>query len=255
MEKALLLEGIQYAEDNLQNEEASHLKVDKALIPKLMNLDGKRVIDFGCGMGGMTLWYAKKWDCEIYGVDIDNHHITVAEHLKNKHQISNVHFEQRNIVEDPLAGKFDYIFLNDVVEHIREDYLVNIFQQLSKALGPKGRIFISYPPWKSPYASHLNHVIKIPWCQFLPKSTLDGLIEKHNHPIVGDLEGDLREAYDGLNRMTHQKLMGIMNQTDLKLTYRKSHFILNRIGAFENINLRFFPFNYLITKEFALFEK
>ena len=255
MEKALLLEGIEYAEDNLQNDEASHLKVDKALIPKLMDLDGKRIIDFGCGMGGMTLWYAKNWDCEIYGVDIDHHHITVAEHLKNKHQISNVHFEQRNIVEEPLAGKFDYIFLNDVVEHIREDYLVNIFQQLSKALGPKGRIFISYPPWKSPYASHLNHVIKIPWVQFLPKGMVDQLIEKHNHPIVGDLEGDLREAYDGLNHMTHQKLMGIMNQTDLKLVYRKSHWILNRLSAFENINLRFFPFNFLITKEFALFEK
>ncbi len=255
MEKTLLLEGIEYAEDNLQNDEASHLKVDKALIPKLMDLDGKRIIDFGCGMGGMTLWYAKNWDCEIYGVDIDHHHITVAEHLKLKHQISNVYFEQRNIVEDPLAGKFDYIFLNDVVEHIREDYLVNIFQQLSKALGPKGRIFISYPPWKSPYASHLNHVIKIPWVQFFPKGIVDQLIEKHNHPIVGDLEGDLREAYDGLNHMTHKKLMGIMNQTDLKLAYRKSHCIVNRISAFENINLRFFPLNFLITKEFALFEK
>lgn len=255
MEELLLTEGIQYAEDNFVNEEAAHLKVDKALIPKLMDLDGKRIIDFGCGMGGMTLWYAKKWNCKIYGVDIDRHHIRVANVLKNKHRISNVQFEQRNIVEKPLAGKFDYIFLNDVVEHIREDYLVNIFQQLSKALGPKGRIFISYPPWKSPYASHLNHVIKIPWCQFLPKPVLNSLIEKHNHPIVGDLESNLKEAYHGLNKMTHKKLLGIMNQTDLKMIYRKSHCIINRISVFENVNLRLFPFNFLITKEFALFEK
>jgi len=255
MEKTLLVEGIQYAEDNFLNDDASHLKVDKELIPKLMDLSGKRIIDFGCGMGGMTLWYAKKWDCEIYGVDIDQHHIEVANFLKNKHQIQNVYFEKRNIVEHPLEGKFDYIFLNDVVEHIREDYLVNIFQQLAKALSTKGKIFISYPPWKSPYASHLNHVIKIPWCQFLPSPVLNNLIEKNNHPIVGDLESDLKEAYAGLNRMTHKKLMGIMAQTNLKQVYRKSHCILNRVGPIKEVNFRIFPLNYSITKEFIMFEK
>ena len=180
MENTLLLQGMGYAEDNYLNDDASHLIVDKQLIPTLMDLNGKRIIDFGCGMGGMTLWYASKWDCEIYGVDIDSHHINVAKELKRKHGVTNVQFEKRNIVDNPLEGKFDYIFLNDVVEHIREDYLVNIFQQLSKALTPDGGIFVSYPPWKSPYASHLNHVIKIPWVQFLPTSTVDGLIDKHN---------------------------------------------------------------------------
>ena len=255
MEKTILEEGLQYAEDNFLNDEASHLKVDKQLIPQLMDLNGKRIIDFGCGMGGMTLWYAKKWDCEIYGVDIDQHHIEVANFLKEKHQLYNVHFEKRNIVENPLEGKFDYIFLNDVVEHIREDYLVNIFQQLEKALTPKGKIFISYPPWKSPYASHLNHVIKIPWCQYLPSRTLNGMIEKHNHPIVGDLESDLKEAYAGLNRMTHEKLMSVMNQTNLKQVYRKSHCIINRFSPLKNVPFRVFPLDYLITKEFIMFEK
>ena len=252
MENTLLLQGMGYAEDNYLNDDASHLIVDKQLIPTLMDLNGKRIIDFGCGMGGMTLWYASKWDCEIYGVDIDSHHINVAKELKRKHGVTNVQFEKRNIVDNPLEGKFDYIFLNDVVEHIREDYLVNIFQQLSKALTPDGGIFVSYPPWKSPYASHLNHVIKIPWVQFLPTSTVDKLIDKHNHPIVGDLESTLRESYEGLNHMTHKKLMGVIEQTSLKQAYRKSHTILNRVTPFKQTNFRIFPLNYLITKEFIL---
>ncbi len=252
MENTLLLQGMGYAEDNYLNDDASHLIVDKQLIPTLMDLNGKRIIDFGCGMGGMTLWYASKWDCEIYGVDIDSHHINVAKELKRKHGVQNVQFEKRNIVDDPLEGKFDYIFLNDVVEHIREDYLVNIFQQLSKALTPDGGIFVSYPPWKSPYASHLNHVIKIPWVQFLPTSTVDGLIDKNDHPIVGDLESTLRESYEGLNHMTHKKLMGVIEQTTLTEDYRKSHTILNRVTPFKKTNFRVFPLNYLITKEFIL---
>lgn len=252
MTDALLLEGLQYAEQNFLDEQADHLKVDKRLVRKLLNLDGKRIMDFGCGMGGMTLWYAKNWDCEVFGTDIDGHHIEVANRIKEKYRLSNVVFSQQNVIEQPLDEKFDYIFLNDVVEHISLDYLDNIFAQLKKALKPDGRIFISYPPWKSPYASHLNHVIKIPWCQFLPKKMLDTLIEKHNHPIVGELESDLREAYDGLNKMTHHKLMGVAERSGLTLVYRKSHCIINNLPILENVPFRIFPFDYLITKEFLM---
>jgi 2-polyprenyl-3-methyl-5-hydroxy-6-metoxy-1,4-benzoquinol methylase len=254
MTESLLLEGLQYAEQNFLDENADHLKVDKGLVRQLLDLDGKRIMDFGCGMGGMTLWYASNWDCEVFGVDIDGHHIEVANKIKAKHGVENVQFMKRDAIKNPLSGKFDYIFLNDVVEHIALPILEPIFQQLEQALSPKGRIFISYPPWKSPYASHLNHVIKIPWCQFLPKSTLDNLIAKHNHPIVGDLESDLREAYDGLNHMTHQKISKIIASSNLKQVYRKSHCILNRLPLLENVPFRMFPFNYLITKEFLMLE-
>ncbi len=255
MTDALLLEGLNYAEQNFLDENADHLKVDKALVRKLLDLDGKRIMDFGCGMGGMTLWYAKNWDCEVHGVDIDGHHIQVANQIKEKHKVENVNFVKQNVIEKPLGGKFDYVFLNDVVEHIPLDILQNIFLQLEKVLAPDGKIFVSYPPWKSPYASHLNHVIKIPWCQFLPKSTLDGLIEKNNHPIVGELESDLREAYDGLNHMTHEKISKVIANTSLKQVYRKSHCIINRMPLLENIPFRIFPLNYLITKEFLMVGK
>ncbi|MEM1122080.1 MAG: class I SAM-dependent methyltransferase [Bacteroidota bacterium] len=255
MTDALLLEGLNYAEQNFLDDNADHLKVDKTLVRKLLDLDGKRIMDFGCGMGGMTLWYAKNWDCEVYGVDIDGHHIQVANQIKEKHNVQNVTFVKQNVIEKPLAGKFDFVFLNDVVEHIPLEILENIFQQLEKVLASKGKIFVSYPPWKSPYASHLNHVIKIPWCQFLPKATLDSLIAKHNHPIVGELESDLREAYDGLNHMTYQKLSAIVAKTNLKEVYRKSHCIINRMPLLEKVPFRFFPLDYLITKEFLMVGK
>lgn len=255
MENTLLLEGLDYAEDNFLNEEADHLKVDKKLVRELFDLEGKRVMDFGCGMGGMTLWYAQNWNCEVYGVDIDRHHIEVANHLKEKHQLSRVQFICQNVVENPLQGKFDLIFLNDVIEHIPLDILENIFIQLKKVLAEDGLIFVSYPPWKSPYASHLNHVIKIPWCQFLPAPVLDQLIDKHNHPIVGELESDLKEAYQGLNKMTHRKLNAIIQKAGLQESFRKSHCLLNKIPLFKNIPFRIFPLNYLITKEFSILKK
>lgn len=247
-------EGLAYAEDNFKNDQASHLKVDKQLIKDNFDLDGKKVLDFGCGMGGMSLWYAENWDCEVYALDIDGHHIEVAQSLQKKHNINNVRFHKRNILDTPLMEdeKFDIVILNDVAEHIAFPILKPILKQLGAHLTTEGGIFVSYPPWRSPYASHVTHTVKIPWCQFLPEKMLMRLIEKNNQVIVGELESDLVEAYKGLNHLTHKKLMNIAKSVGLQAVYRKSHSILNRFGPLKNTNINFFPFDFIVTKEFLM---
>jgi len=254
MTKEQLQEGLSYAEDNFKNEDASHLKVDKKLIREKFDLTGKNILDFGCGMGGMSLWYGTNWDCKVYGLDIDGHHIDIANRLKERHQVNNVTFEKRNILDDPFPEdlKFDYIFLNDVAEHIQFPILKEIFLHLEKILRKDGAIFVTYPPWRSPYASHVSHVVKIPWCQFLPQNMLLGMIEKNNRQIIGDLESDLVQAYKGLNHLTHHKLMDVLKVTKLKPVYRKSHCMLNKVPPLKNMNIRFFPLDFLVTKEFLL---
>ncbi|MEM8906894.1 MAG: class I SAM-dependent methyltransferase [Bacteroidota bacterium] len=249
-------EGVAYAEDNFQNDDAPHLKIDKQLIREKFDLSGKRILDFGCGMGGMSLWYATNWDCQVYALDIDHHHIQIAEHLKAKHRAENVLFSQRNILEDHLGPdeKFDYAFLNDVAEHIDYPILTEVFKQLKNGLAPGGKIFVTYPPWRSPYASHVTHVVKIPWCQFLPKPIIHQLIERNNVQIVGDRESTLLEAYYGLNQLTHKKLTTITQACGLKATYRKSHCIFNKLPGLQNTNINFFPLDFLVTKEFLLLE-
>jgi cyclopropane fatty-acyl-phospholipid synthase-like methyltransferase len=255
MTEAQFREGVSYAEDNWKNENAPHLHVDKALIRRRFDLSGKKILDFGCGMGGMSLWYATNWPCTVHGVDIDPHHIEVARHLREKHHICNVEFEVRDVLKHPLSGKYDGIFMNDVAEHIPLPVLQEILQQMAGLLAPEGFIFVSYPPWKSPYASHLNHVIKIPWIQFFPKGMVDRLISRHNHPLVGDLEGDLRSAYHGLNQLTHERLTAIAGTAALRVTFRKSRSMVNRLPGLGDLNLRLPPFDYLITKEFLELKK
>lgn len=254
MTQALYDEGITYAEQNLMDETANHLKFDKELIRSKFNLDGKKILDFGCGMGGMSLWYGKNFDCQVHGVDIDGHHIRIANDLKGRHDLPNVRFEVRNVLDKPVSDKYDFIVLNDVAEHIQLPILKQIFVELAKSLAPAGKVFVSYPPWKSPYASHVQHVLGIPWCQFLPQGMLMNMIAKNNRPIVGEEESDLLEAYKGLNHLTHKKLMGAVDGSGLKATYRKSHSIVNRLPGLKNVNLRIFPLDYLITKEFLVLE-
>lgn len=249
---ALYHEGISYAEQNFLDDNANHLRVDKNLLREMFDLSGKKVLDFGCGMGGMTLWYARQWNCSVHGVDIDRHHIQIAKDLQQKHGVENVTFEVRNILTEPLSDRYDFIVLNDVAEHIPYPVLEEVFCSLRKLLTPDGRIFISYPPWQSPYASHVTHILGLPWCQFLPQGWLLKWIKKNNRLIVGEKEPDLLQAYKGLNRLTHKRLMKTIRKSGLIPEFRKSHSFLNNIGLFKNLNLRFFPFSFLITKEFLV---
>ena len=248
-------DGIRYAEDNFMNNRAPHLHVDKKLIKENFDLTGKKILDFGSGMGGMSLWYATNWDCEVHGIDIDAHHVTIANAVKKKHNITNVNFEVRNVLDTPLTEKYDYIFLNDVAEHIAYPILEPILQQLADSVSETGRVFITYPPWKSPYASHVQHVTKIPWCQFLPNSILLPMIERNNLTLVGEEESTLLDSYHGLNHLTHKKLIPLTRKAGLEVDFRKSHCILNKLGPLKNTNIRIWPLDYLITKEFLLLKR
>ncbi len=255
MTQAMYEEGLAYAESNFKDENAAHLHVDKRLIREKFNMDGKKVLDFGCGMGGMSLWYATNFKCQVHGIDIDRHHIKIANDLKAKHKVENVQFEVRNVLDKPIEGKYDFIVMNDVAEHIQLPILKAIFHELGKNLAENGSIYVSYPPWRSPYASHVQHIVGIPWCQFLPEGVLLKMIEKNNRPIVGEEESDLLQAYKGLNHLTHERLMSALNGSGLQPVYRKSHSFVNKYGPLQNTNFRVFPLDFLVTKEFLLLQK
>ena len=242
-------EGLAYAERNFR-EEDSHLMLDKAFIEKYYDLSGKKVLDFGCGMGGMTLWMDEHYSCDIKGIDIDHNHIEICNILKTKLGKEHVQFILQDIVQNPLDEKFDYIFLNDVAEHIQPDYLLPIFAQLKNHLKEGGIIFVSYPPWEGPYASHLNRIFKIPWSQYWPESIMIPKLKKRNRILVG--EKDLMSEYFELNHLNHKMLKGITEKAGLKIERRMSHCKLNKLPGLKNVNLSFFPLKYLITKELVV---
>ena len=249
MDQLRFEEGVRYAEKNYRNAEG-HLWLDKQFFQNHLSLDGKEVLDFGCGMGGMSLWCATRWNCQVRGVDIDANHLAIAQQVKKDNSITNVTFEQRNIVTDPLDQKFDVIILNDVIEHVPLLILPSVLDELARSLRKGGALFVSYPPWEGPYASHLNHIIKTPWCQFLPPRWLHRQIVTNNRALVG--EKDLQEEYYTLNHLTHRRLVPLLEQAGLMISDRRSHTLINRVPGLKKVNLHSFPFTYLVTKELLL---
>ncbi|MFA0963054.1 cyclopropane-fatty-acyl-phospholipid synthase family protein [Roseivirga sp. BDSF3-8] len=254
MQEAQFTEGFDYAERNLLSDD-SHLWLDKKLIQQYLSLDGLRVLDFGCGMGGMTIWIAQQFDCHIEGYDIDKNHIEIATALQAKHgpHDKRLSFHLQNILEEPPEGKFDVIFMNDVAEHIAFPVLMAILEKLKGCLADDGILFVSFPPWESPWAAHLSPWVKIPWSQYLPKKYLMKLIEKHNRTLVG--RHDLKNEYLELNHLTYNKLLALTSRAGFKEQLRHSHCKLNKLPGLSGVNFSVGPFKYLVTKELVIFTK
>jgi len=253
LDAALLKEGLEYAEKNFASEE-SHLVLDKKILVKYFDLRDRDVLDFGCGMGNTSLWVAQEMGARVDGFDLDPNHIVVARELNRKYSIPNVNFELRNIIESPIDKKYDFIMLNDVIEHIKEAWIPGILDILiNRNLRKGGAIFFSYPPWEGPHASHLQRAIKIPWIQFFPQQYVHSLIRQNNRKLVGSK--DLLTEYMELNHMTHKKLMRYLKPFKLNRIFRYSHTKLNNLPIMEDTQWAFFPFNYIVTKELIAFRK
>ncbi|HRJ30914.1 MAG TPA: methyltransferase domain-containing protein [Cyclobacteriaceae bacterium] len=246
-------DGIKYAEETLLDQ-GGHLEIDKRLLKKHFDFNGKTVMDFGCGVGGMSIWMANHLGAIVDGYDIDEKHIEVAFALLKKYPTENVTFSQKNIIENPIDKEYDVIILNDVIEHIKPDWIPGILTILvNRNLKKGGLLYFSYPPWEGPYASHMQRVINVPWLQYMPQKMLVNMIRKRNQTTLGQY--DLVQEYLELNHMTHKKLMKFMEPLPVEPEFRYSHTKLNKINLFANTSFYWWPAKHLISKEFITFRK
>ncbi|MBU1019253.1 MAG: class I SAM-dependent methyltransferase [Patescibacteria group bacterium] len=93
--------------DNKKNQ---MIRFDAAL--SLVNVDGKSVLDIGCGFGDLldSIYESGKKPKGYTGVDINDDLLKVA---KEKHP--EAEFEVKNILLDPEYRKHDFVFMNGVL--------------------------------------------------------------------------------------------------------------------------------------------
>ena len=76
-----------------------------------------RALDFGCGVGRLTLALSPHADA-VHGVDISEPHVRLAVEQANLRSIDNVTFNVIDHLEDLLSlGKFDFIISKIVLQH------------------------------------------------------------------------------------------------------------------------------------------
>ena len=102
------------------------------------DLSGKRVLEVGCGSGGILVPFTEI-GAEAVGIDFDDTYMEAG-------RKRGLNLIDQSIYEFQAANKFDLIILKDVLEHLPDLNLV--LQRLKSLLSETGNVYIQVPTFE-----------------------------------------------------------------------------------------------------------
>lgn len=192
---------------------------------------GTRVLEIGCGEGGVLAAFIKK-DCIGVGVELHEIRLQLAyELLQNEIAEKKITFIANDIykvTEQETGGRFDIIIMKDVIEHIHNQQM--LLQKLHEFLLPQGVIFFGFPPWQMPFGGHQQmcknkFLSKLPYYHLLPKKLYKWILKSFNEPV-----DDLLEIKD--TGISIERFERIVEQTNYKVI-DKIHYFINPIYKYK----------------------
>ena len=181
--------------------------------------NGKRIIDIGCGEGGVLIPFEKVgYNCT--GLEYSPDRVKYAD----EKSLSKIQFIQGNIEQFSYDQKFDIILMLDVIEHLNQKMLA--LQSIKKILLPGGIAIISFPPFRSPFGGH-QQVMKsflkyVPYIHLAPESIYRWLLEKVERQNV---ESHFRNFKTGI---TIREFERRINQVGFKIIKKKTYLVRPR---------------------------
>lgn len=106
-----------------------------------IDLAGKKVLDFGSGLGGPAFYLATSHHAHVYGVDVDPFLVNQANENRDKKHLDQVSFELISSYKLPFEdATFDVVFSKEVIVHVSDKRAV--FKELYRVLKPGGVLVI-----------------------------------------------------------------------------------------------------------------
>ncbi len=125
-----------WKKDTKTLEEAQQNKIDH-IIKKLNIKSGQKILEVGCGWGGMAFEIARQKGCEVKGISLSKNQINYcnrkAKELKLDNQVS---FELADYRE--VKGEYDRIYSVGMFEHVGKKFYNAFFKSINKLLKENG---------------------------------------------------------------------------------------------------------------------
>jgi len=165
-------------------------------------VQGRVVVDFGCGFGHEAVAAALHGAARVYGLDISEDFIQRAGKEAETAGVADkcvfLHGQRQVGDVEALYGTIDTVFSLDAFEHFLDPS--QILEQISRLLKPGGRLLVNFgPPWNHPYGAHARYFTRIPWVHLI---FTEKTILKVRALYRNDGATRLEEVRGGLNRMT-----------------------------------------------------
>ena len=117
-------------------EDAQQNKIDH-IIKKLNLKSGQKVLDIGCGWGGMAFEIAKQSKCEVAGISLSENQINYCKNKAKELNMDNqVHFELCDYRS--VKGKFDRIVSVGAFEHFGKKFYKTFFRKIENIMKDDG---------------------------------------------------------------------------------------------------------------------
>ena len=168
------------------------------LIRRQVDLEGKRILDMGCGVGAFVRRLGE-YSAEVYGTDIDAER--VAEGTVEVPNLGLAVCEQLPFADET----FDVVILHEVLEHVTDDQ--ETLREARRVLAPGGSVVVFCPNRLYPFETHGIFLGKryvfgnIPLINYLPDAVRDRLVPHARAYTHGRLRRLYRRA--GLRARLH----------------------------------------------------
>ena len=192
----------------------------------LPELEGKRVLDFGCGYGGKSVELASRVPSAfVVGVDVHQKKVDRGRDFARRRSVLNVGFELCTQNGIPLDDdSVDAVVCHDVLEHVHRPDVT--FRELARVMRPGARLYSVFPPYDGPVSHHLDFITGVPFLHWIWAP--DTIMETVNHilsteygkrfntppqPSPANSPIDGRRVLPSLNGLGTKALLGITQST------------------------------------------
>ena len=117
-------------------EEAQQNKINH-IIKKLNIKNGQKILEIGCGWGGMAFEIARQKGCEVKGISLSKNQINYCKKKAKELNLDNqVSFELADYRE--VEGEYDRIYSVGMFEHVGKKFYNAFFKSINKLLKNDG---------------------------------------------------------------------------------------------------------------------
>jgi len=125
-----------FTKDDETLEDAQQNKINH-IIKKLKLGPGKKVLDIGCGWGGLAFEIARQSQCEVTGISLSENQINYCKNKAKELKMDNqVHFELRDYRS--VKDKFDRIVSVGAFEHFGKKFYKIFFNKIKNIMTDDG---------------------------------------------------------------------------------------------------------------------
>lgn len=219
-------------------------------LPEELDVEGKSVLDVGCGTGELCLELAQRGASRVLGIDLgDAVKLAIAERHEERSPLPVEFRRYEGDLRELDDERFDVVVSKDCFEHYgaipgspsAEQMVIDMGDRLTDG----GLLAIGFGPlWKAPFGGHIG--VRLPWAHLIfPEEIVFDEFRRARPP------GKTARTFEEgalVNRMTLERFRRLTRDSGLQLVGMRTNVSQNPVVGGLRVLARFPPFEEYCTQ-------